>query len=767
VSRLRSALELGWPTALIVAACGGLAASNWVQLPVLALGGAAAMLALAAIACVGRLRLILVGVCLVALGLWWGMLRIEALDRSVLAFRIDDPAQARVVVTGPANRSPYAVRAPAEVRRFDGVPLREHVLLELPPGRAPPQGAVLELRARPVAPRGPETGFDERGWLARRGVHVVLHVGGSWRIVGRRGGIGGVGDRLRNRIERALSLGTRGERRALVQGVVLGADEGLDPSLQDAFKASGLYHLLAVSGQNIAFIGFGVLGLAYVAGLRRLWGHMLAIAAILAYAVAVGWQPSVVRAAVAGCVLSLAWIASRPSERWHVLALGALVLLAWTPRSALEPGFQLSFAAVAAILLTMPALQRLAGGWPVPLKAVEVVGISGACGIATAPILWLQFGVVPLWTVPANALAEPAMPFLLGFGLAAAVVAPVSPSAALALSWLAGACAAWIAFAARLVASLPYAQVSSPLLPVLPVIVIGFVLVLRWLPPYRRRRFALVVTASVVLAGVSWWALHPPPRWHPPAGLRVTFLDVGQGDGILLEVAEGALLVDTGPPEAAVRHQLMGLGVSRLAAIVITHPHRDHVGGTVEVLRGVTVGELLDPMQPGAWPEDMEARRVARRAGTVVVPARSGHSYRIGRLRITVLWPDGGGFAGEDPHDHGVVLLASFGATDLLLTGDAESAVTSRLPLRAVEVLKVAHHGSADPGLVDELRILRPRVAVISVGRGNDYGHPRAETLEALAAVPGLALYRTDENGRIVLESDGRTVTVHTQRRVR
>ena len=217
----------------------------------------------------------------------------------------------------------------------------------------------------------------------------------------------------------ALSLGTTGERRSLVVGVVLGADEGIDPDLRDAFKASGLYHLLAVSGQNIVFIGFGVLGLAYVLGLGRAVGHTLAIVAILAYALAVGWQPSVVRAAVAGCLASLAWLLSRPSDRWHTMAMGAVVLLAWTPRSLLEPGFQLSFAAVGAIFLTMPRLRRLHEGYPVPAGVVEVVGISAACGIVTAPILWLQFGTIPLWTVPANALAEPAMPILLGCGLAA------------------------------------------------------------------------------------------------------------------------------------------------------------------------------------------------------------------------------------------------------------------------------------------------------------------------------------------------------------
>ena len=211
------------------------------------------------------------------------------------------------------------------MRRFDGVELRERVLLELPAGRAPPQGAVLELRARPVAPRGPETGFDERAWLERRGIHVVLHASGAWHVVGRRGGIGGVGDRLRTAIADALSLGTSGERQALVVGVVLGADEGIDSDLRGAFKASGLYHLLAVSGQNIVLIGFGVLGLAYVAGLGRTIGHTLAILAILAYALAVGWQPSVVRAAVAGCLASLAWLLSRPSDRWHTMAMGAVV----------------------------------------------------------------------------------------------------------------------------------------------------------------------------------------------------------------------------------------------------------------------------------------------------------------------------------------------------------------------------------------------------------------------------------------------------------
>jgi len=143
---------------------------------------------------------------------------------------------------------------------------------------------------------------------------------------------------------------------------------------------------------------------------------------------------------------------------------------------------------------------------------------------------------------------------------------------------------------------------------------------------------------------------------------------------------------------------------------------------------------------------------------------RAGATFRVGDLRLRVLWPDAPGPAGTDPNDRAVVLLASYGSTDVFLPADAESNVTRRLPLRAVEVLKVAHHGSEDVGLADELRTLRPRVAVISVGARNDYGHPRAETLAALTAVAGLRLFRTDADGRVVVESDGTTLRVRSER---
>ena len=139
-------------------------------------------------------------------------------------------------------------------------------------------------------------------------------------------------------------------------------------------------------------------------------------------------------------------------------------------------------------------------------------------------------------------------------------------------------------------------------------------------------------------------------------------------------------------------------------------------------------------------------------------------SSRLGRLRLRVLWPDDPGLPSEDPNANATVILASYGATDALLTADAETDVTRQLRLRPVEILKVAHHGSEDPGLPDLLRAVRPRIAVISVGEGNDYDHPRPETLAALGAAPGLHTLRTDVDGRVVVESDGRRITVRSER---
>jgi competence protein ComEC len=551
-----------------------------------------------------------------------------------------------------------------------------------------------------------------------------------------------------------------------VLGVVLGEDEGLPSDVQDDFRASGLYHLLAVSGQNVAFLAGGIYALGWLLRLSRMARELSIIATIAGYVLAVGWQPSVVRAGVAGGLASLAWLVARPSDRWHFLTVGALALMAWMPTSALEPGFQLSFAAVAAIFVAVPRLRRRLAGYAVPGAVADALAVALACSVATTPIVLFHFGEAPVYTVLANVLAFVAAPLVLGFGLLAAVVDPVSPSAAAGFASLAGWAAAWLELVARTVAGLPSAAVGTRPVLVAFVGLGGALLALRRLRGRIARIHALPIALAIggaVLVVGAGWATRVEPVREPPAGLRLTVLDVGQGDAILLETPRASVLVDQGPPEGDVAQQLQSMGIRSLTALVLTHPQRDHVGGAADVIRRVRVGRVLDPVATG--PEYEEALSAARSRGVEVDVVRSGSTYRAGGLTLHTLWPDDEGTRTEDPNLNAVVLVASYGETDVFLPADAESDVTARLSLPEVEVLKVAHHGSEDPGLASELRELRPTIAVISCGRDNEYGHPRPETLAALEGSPGLAVYRTDEDGRVVVESDGaRTLTVETAR---
>jgi competence protein ComEC len=216
--------------------------------------------------------------------------------------------------------------------------------------------------------------------------------------------------------------------------------------------------LLAVSGQNVVLLAGGVLCLALLLGVSRASAHVGALAAIGAYVLAVGPQPSVIRAAVSGAAVSVAWLAARERDPWHVLLLAAVVLLGWNPYALFDAGFQLSFAAVVAIFLAVGPLVRFLEGYPVPPWLGGPVAVSAACSVATAPILWLQFGAVPLLGILANALVEPAVGPLLGLAFAAAAVDPVAPPLAAGLAWLNGWVAAYIALCARLVAAVPVAQ---------------------------------------------------------------------------------------------------------------------------------------------------------------------------------------------------------------------------------------------------------------------------------------------------------------------
>ena len=449
------------PHVLAASLCCGLAAADLVRDPSPVVPVVALVLVAAALVLEPGSRLAALAVSLALAGCWWGTLRLAALDSSVLAGRAGHVGRALVEITAEPRPGEFSVRARARVLRFGPLDVRENVLLELPPGRAPPQGARLELTAMVKLPDGPKNGFDERAWLRHNGVHVVLDAYPSWRVVGRRGGLGGFADRLHAWLARDSAYGLAGERRAVVEGIVLGETQGLDDGLLARFQASGLYHVLAVDGLKVTAVAGGAAALAFALGAGRLVLELSALAAVSGYVLGVGARPSVLRAAIASALVSLAWLSARPRDRWQALLVAAVALLAWNPYFVLDAGFQLSFSAVAAIFLVAHRVSRFLEGYPVPRFLAELVGVSTACGLATAPVTWIQFHQVSLVTVPANVVGVPVVAEMLAVALLTALLAPVLPPLAALLGQVNGWAAAFVAAWARLTGGVPYAQITN------------------------------------------------------------------------------------------------------------------------------------------------------------------------------------------------------------------------------------------------------------------------------------------------------------------
>jgi competence protein ComEC len=313
----------------------------------------------------------------------------------------------------------------------------------------------------------------------------------------------------------------------------------------------------------------------------------------------------------------------------------------------------------------------------------------------------------------------------------------------------------WVAHVAS---GLPGAQASVP------VGVVGAACLAAALALTVRRARPLVVLGAVVAVALGAVLSRTQAAGiAPPAGLRVTFLDVGQGDATLIQWRRSAILVDTGPPDGPILSRLRHAGVRRLDLLVVTHAQADHDGGAAAVLRSLPVALVLDGRDGVRDANGLRMAAQAARRRVRMVAARAGQVVRAGGIALRVLWPAGGrgpADAGTDPNQRAIVAQVDAGGVRTLLTADAESDVLAGLDLAPVDVLKVSHHGSADPGLPALLERLRPRLAAIEVGRRNVYGHPAAATVRALRAA-GAAVVRTDRDGTVRVEPAAGALRIH------
>jgi len=670
--------------------------------------------------------------------------------------REGEEPQAIVTLIEPGHGKRARLRLPAGCEAEWGDTLSAFAILERPPGRSNPGGfsarevaasAGIALQGRALAARA----------IPARGAH-------AWPRA--------TAVRWRRAVEQTLARGLTPESRQLVTPLVVGDRTALPPALGADLRASGLTHLLALSGLHVVWlagISRGVVA-ALGSGVR---GRTLAGAACaLFYALVAGPLPSLMRAVVTEWAAALARLAGRALDPVQALALSALSLLVLAPGWAFDLGFQLSCAATLGLVTAGPWLTARAA--PGRLRALLAPFVPTlAAQLMALPLLVGRFHALPWTSLASNLAAVPVCGALLAaawLGVAAEATLPGTGAPFLAACETLAAALRWIAGTAGGIPNALMATGSEPGVATLSAA--GAALLALTLPepraldarirPMSRARFlglwlgALASLLALALAA-SAPALRPPPgRWW------MVVLDVGQGDAIALGFRDGWWLVDAGPRtprfdagERTVLPFLRWAGVRRLERLVLTHDDGDHTGGAHAVLRGMRVGAIVTPFALPGVPGPG-----ARFAATRVPMLRSGRGDTLRAApTVVVRWPPA---AADMEADHALPLVSDNGASlaleiageggRTLLAADLDSAGEARLggsgPLAT---LKVAHHGSGSSSGAAFLQRARPGLAVISCGRRNAFGHPNAGALARLAAA-GAAIARTDREGAVWLE---------------
>lgn len=567
-----------------------------------------------------------------------------------------------------------------------------------------------------------------------------------------------------------------GPRAPLVSALILARREGLDPDLRAAFARAGTAHLLAISGFHVGVIAMLLQGLLRGARASRRRAGLVAALGAWGYVALLGFPDAACRAALILLLVSLSRAQGRVPARWGALGSALLIMVATEPARLGGPGFQLSFAGAAGLVAWAPRLRatlRRRLGPRSPRWLLTGVAAGVAATAATLPVVAWHFERVSLVGIPATLVASPlvalAIPGALASVAASAIHLPTGLVVAHMVTPVLGLLEAVTRWAARPV----WASVWVPR-SWIPVAGGGAVLGL-WLAaraPRVRRRARMGVAVVAGTGALAAWPLLLTLQAR--GSLEIDMLDVGQGDAFAIRTPGNRwFLIDTGPAAMSpdpgangVVRSLRRRGVHRLEALVLTHPDMDHIGGAQAVLASLEVGAVLEPSRPTGKEAYVGTLDEARARGVPWIQAHDGEHFVVDGVTFDVLYPPQPGSAGDTIHGRGtdtnaesVVMAVHYGAFDALFTGDApafvERAVSDRLG-DGVEVLKVSHHGS-DTG-TDPLFLARahPELALVSVGRGNRYGHPAPVVLARLRRA-GVEIRRTDEEGpvRVLARADG------------